>query len=139
MKKLLFVVLIAAIVSLGVSLLFNADKGRDKLSSVTVGNEYKATTTPYYAGWTDQKIYKGRGTLGSVVITKAGNTEFLILDATTTANKIDHFATSTKTLGAVSAGTTAGTYTFDVNFTDGLVIEVISGTLGSSTITYRAQ
>jgi hypothetical protein len=129
----LVVVLLAVGVFAGFKL-----KGRlEQVGSVTVGNEYKATTTPYYAGWTDQKVYVGAGTFGSVIITKAGNSEFLILDATTTANKIDHFATTTKTLAAISAGTSAGTYTFDTPFNDGLVIEVISGTLGSSTITFR--
>lgn len=107
------------------------------LGSVATGQAYNATTTPYLGAWTDQLIRRGGGTLGSVVITKSGDLAFIIVDATTTPNSIDNFSTSTKTLAAFPANTAVGTYVFDVTYTDGLVIEVQTGTLGTSTITFR--
>jgi len=108
-----------------------------KVGSIETGQEYTATTTRMSGSWIDATIKRGYGSLGSVVITKAGDAAFLLLDASTTANKIDNFSTSTKTLASFPASAAAGTYMFDVNFNDGLTLEVVSGDNGTTTITYR--
>jgi len=40
-------------------------------------------------------------------------------------------------LAYIPAALAAGTYVFDVTYTSGLVIDVIAGTNGTSTILYR--
>jgi hypothetical protein len=110
--------------------------------SVVATHEYKATTTPWNDGnWTDQLIDQGHGALGSVVITQAGNLHWHLLNATTTNTSDDgnsaRAATSTLLLATFPPDAAAGTYTFDVTYTNGLYLDVESGTIGSSTITYR--
>lgn len=138
MKKLTLFLVIWLVVMVGYGLVTDW-KGRN-LGSVTVGNEYTATTTPWFQNWTDQVIDKGPGTLGSVIITKAGDVAFNLMDATSTesyqADKGGK-ATSTRTLASFPASTAAGVYVLDVNYNLGLFIDVISGTLGTSTITFR--
>jgi len=114
-------------------------KGRFNINtgSVSVSNEYYATSTPQGGpGWNTQKIKVGAGTFGSFVITKAGDSEIWFLDATNTPLKIDNFATTTSLLAHFPASAAAGTYTFDVNFSKGLVIYVPTGNTGTSTITW---
>lgn len=110
-----------------------------EFSGITVGNEYIATSTPKDGVWADDLIRRGWGTLGSVVITKAGNIEFALFDATSTAAlDADNFVTSTALLTQFPAGTAVGTYTFDVQYINGLVLDVISGgETSSTTITFR--
>lgn len=109
-------------------------KGQN-VGGVTVGNEYNATTTPFTEGWTTRVLDTGNGTLGSIVVTKAGSVEFALRDnANTTAYE---GATSTRTLVYIPANLAAGTYVFDVNYSRGLVLDVIQGTLGTSTILFR--
>lgn len=109
------------------------------LGSVTVGNEYNATSTPSDALQADGQIDKGSGTLGSVVITSAGDMIISLLDATTTDATIrpaGQKATSTIEIARINTAT-VGTYTFDVNYNVGLLLDVVSGTTGTTTITYR--
>src|SRR3990167_4033414 len=111
-----------------------------KVGSVTQGNEYYATTTPSGAEtWTDQGIKRGQGALGSVVITKAGNVEFVLYNATSTGAVLNdsRFNKSLKQLARIPENLVAGGYVFYVTFTDGLVMDVERGTTGTSTITYR--
>lgn len=107
------------------------------LGSVTVGNEYLATTTPITGVWTDQLIKKGQGAVGSYVITKAGNLEAVLYDATSTQKWFGGKSSSTQQLMYIPANLAAGTYVLDVRFIDGLFLDVISGTGATSTITYR--
>ncbi len=117
--------------------------GSPQLGSVTVGNEYQATTTPSGTGeWTDQLIRKGWGSLGSVIITKAGDVEFVLYNATGTEVLTTGFGTvgqssSTQQLARITRNLAAGTYVFDVEYTSGLVLDVTEGSLGTSTITFR--
>jgi ABC-type cobalt transport system substrate-binding protein len=140
--NLVSVVAMVVIIIVGVVFLVNQLKtetsSRLNFGGVTVGNEYIATTTPYYGDWTDQLIKTGSGSIGSVVITKSGNVEFYLLDATSTqAIATQGFNTTTKTLAAFPEDTAVGTYTFDATFFDGLVLEVVRGSTGSSTILFR--
>ena len=85
MKKTLFIALAVSVLALIVAG-FMLWKGRsdDQLGSVTVGNEYNATTTPWNGVNVSHYLDKGYGALGSVIITKAGDTEFYLLNATNT-------------------------------------------------------
>lgn len=105
-----------------------------------VGNlPYRATTTPENLTWTDQLIDTGAGTLGSVIITTSGNIAFDLLRATTTdiTKRQGNKATSTILLATFPASASVGNYIFDASYSDGLYLDVKSGTLGSSTITYK--
>ncbi len=144
MKKITIIlttIAIAILVSFSalVVVTIRSDKKSDEkpVGSVGVLQGYSATSTRMSGSWIDANVKYGYGTLGSVVITKAGDAAFLLLDASTTANKIDHFSTSTKTIASFPANTAVGTYVFDVTFTDGLTLELVSGDNGTSTITYR--
>jgi len=145
MKKLLIPILIAVVALLAVVLvvlIVNKDQPVS-FGSISTGQEYTATTTPSGTGaWTDQTIKRGWGSLGSIIITKAGDTEFVLYDATSTNVLTTGFGTvgtntTTQQLARIPENLAAGTYIFDVTFTKGLVIDVLRGTTGSSTITFR--
>ncbi len=105
--------------------------------SVAQSNEYQATTT--FALSTSVRTLKtGFGSLAQVTITGDNTGLITIYNATTsdinarTGNK----ATSTLVIADFPASTPEGTYTFDAQFTDGLLV-VTSGAPATSTITYR--
>lgn len=132
MKKTIIAVLAAIIGLLG-------GYSATQLGSSVQGNDYHATTTPYLASWTDQTIKTGAGSLGSVVITKAGDLEFALYNATSSGavNNDSRFNKTTNRLAAFDSTATVGTYVFDTEFSQGLVLEVVAGTTGTSTITFR--
>lgn len=138
-KALLILVSIALVISL-ISLGINLKANKGQFGSVSATNEYYATSTPYgIEAWADGLIYAGDGSLGSVIITKAGDTEFVLYNATSTgaiAND-SRFIKSNKQLARITENLAAGVYTFDVMFSDGLVIDVLRGSTGTSTITWR--
>lgn len=112
--------------------------------SVTVASEYVATTTAansvYGATITGSKLIRtGSGTLGSVVITGANTGVVNIYNATTSNvnQRTGKKATSTILIATLPASLAAGTYVFDTQFSDGLYVEVVSGSIPTSTITYR--
>lgn len=99
---------------------------------------YKATTTD--AGWqggSKTRVLKlGSGYLGSIVITGATAAAGMnFYDGTTTQN---HILYATTSIATVNPSTPAGTYTFDVAFTRGLIVEFPSAIgAASSTITWQ--
>ena len=111
--------------------------------STVTGSEYIATSTAantiYAASIGSQTLKTGFGSLAQVTITGANTGVFNLYNATTsdvnkrTGNK----ATSTILIASFPASAAAGTYTFDATFTDGLYLDLISGSLPTSTITYR--
>ena len=112
--------------------------------SVNVTAEYTATSTAanavYGATITSSRVIRtGQGTLGSVVITGA-NTGVVNFYNATTSNvnlRTGNTPTSTILLANLPASMVAGTYTFDVVFTAGLYVDLISGAMPTSTVTYR--
>lgn len=136
---------LAAILMLAVAIIYLLGAmSRPALASVAVSSEYQATTTAastlYGNGITTDAVIKtGYGTLGSVVITGANTGIVNVYDATTTdVNKrTGNVATSTILIASLPASLVAGTYTFDVAFRTGLLIDLVSGSMPTSTITYR--
>ena len=122
-------------------------------ASVTVGNEYTATSTGIQTGFpnyrnafiNDYRPGYGTttpGTLGSVVITTPGTSRFCLYDATSTATNVDtaYGPTGTTTIACFGASAAVGTYTFDVAVRKGVLVEYLSAdTVGwaSTTITLR--
>jgi len=137
MKKNLTIICIAAvIIVIGFIAGVYASQPNSALGSTVIGNEYKATTTRTYNGTAIPGLYvlnSNPGTLGSIVITGAAAGVIHLYDGTST---VTNLGWPTTTLATIPASAAAGTYTFDVSYYKGLIVEVI-GTTPTSTITYR--
>lgn len=104
------------------------------LGSVTDDGVYNATSTSAAFGLS--KVLKtGQGVFGSVVITGTGPGAVTLYDATTT-NALLRTKVATTTLANFQTTATPGTYTFDVAFVEGLIVDFGGGT-GTTTITWR--
>jgi len=138
-KITLYVLTFLLGLSLGLVYHFANTGSSFSFGSVTQGNDYNATgTAPYGGGVVDRAIKVGSGSLGSIIVTKAGDAAFALYDATSTrALDAQGFASSTQHILTVPANLAAGTYTIDTDFHFGLIIDAISGTGSTSTITYR--
>ena len=119
-------------------------------ASVAVGNQYQSTTTPTMTDLTNlcpqtQKLASSTtGILGSIVVT-GPNVGGLQIYKATTSNATLRAVSATSTLlladisaKTIQATTTAGTYTFDVEFVGGLLVDY-TGSVSTSTITYRCE
>lgn len=114
--------------------------------SVEIGNNYLATTTAANSLYganatTDYLVRTGGGTFGSLVITGANTGIINIYDATTTSvlKRTGNKATSTIHIASIPASAAANTFTFDVQFNTGLLIDLDTGLMPTTTITYRAD
>lgn len=133
--------------AIGVSFIFLGGQSV-ALGSVSQTDEYIATSTAgnsLQGAFTTSRVVKtGVGTFGSVVITGANTGIIAFYDATTTdaTKRASSMATSTIFLGAIPASAAAGTYTFDVRFSNGLFVDrnpqdLGGGAFPTTTITYR--
>lgn len=122
-------------------------------ASVAVGNYYQSTTTPTVADLTNLcparavgQASSTTGVLGSIVLTGPNIGNFQIYDATTTvaASRSADQATSTLLLADIpavvlgDATSTGMTYTFDIEFKRGLLIDKV-GSTATATISYRCE
>lgn len=141
MKEFLAGAGVVVIIVIGV-FVFGGDR-EDGRGSVVQGGEYVATSTAsntLYGAFTgDQLLKTGWGTFGSVIITGANTGIMNIYNATTSdvTKRTNAIATSTILMASFPANTVVGTYTFDVVFTTGLLVELESGLIATTTITYR--
>ena len=107
------------------------------VGGVTVGNEYSSLN--FMATTTFAKLIdKGAGTLGSIVINTLGTGYVIFYDASSTNSNLrtTTATTSLRVVAVQDASQAAGTYTYDINYNDGL-IAVFSGAQGTSTLMYR--
>jgi len=107
-------------------------------ASIDSESGYNATTTSTGTFTYPSVVKTGQGMLGSVVITGAAAGVFNLYNATTTDINLrtGNKATSTIVLATFPASAAAGTYTFDRQFTDGLIIDMI-GTSPTTTVTFK--
>lgn len=113
------------------------------LGSVTQSSEYQSTTTK--ASWgTPNNIIVAQnypGTLSAVTITDKNNnasSAFVLYDATTSDPALrGNTSTSSIIVARFGTSTPTGTYTFDLILKYGLVIELPSGVIATTTFTYR--
>lgn len=140
-RILIIAIIVALLVGGYIGYLFKGQKVEKEEwegGSIIQSQEYSVTTTESGTGAVADKFIKdGRGALGSIVVTNAGDTEYLLIDASTTVWNYDNFPTSTKVLADIPGSLVAGTYTFDVLFNHGLYLDVISGDTGTTSVTYR--
>lgn len=114
------------------------------IGSTIDGQDYTATTTGQYtfmgaSNVTSKQIKRGFGSLGSVVIPATTVGAFNLYDATTTdvTKRAAAMASSTILLASFPTGTPAGTYQIDSSFNNGLLFDTFTGTISTSTITYK--
>ena len=127
------------VVIIGVSLFIKSDV-KQKLGSVGVTSEYNATTTKDSTAFAPQVLKASAGTLGSVITTITGTGTLTLYDATTTNVNLRTNNTATSALPILAyfgVSPTVGTYTFDEIFNRGLIAVWGTGTVSSSTITWR--
>lgn len=106
--------------------------------SVAIANDYIATSTRQAVTGQVMQSYivldSTNGALGSVIVTGANTGVINFYDGTTTSAHSDY---ATTTLFVIPASLVAGTYTVDARFTRGLIFELVSGLMPTTTITYR--
>jgi hypothetical protein len=109
--------------------------------SVTFGNEYFSTTSSAWLTRANPITLKSAGgALGQVVVlgTPTGFTHNFYNATTSDVNKrTGNKATSTILLTSIPLTATVGTYTFDLVFSDGLLLETVGTAAGTTTIMWR--
>ena len=140
MEKINTILLTALVLLVGLLVFTNSDSA-SPLGSVSVSNEYHATTTGDTAtsgGMLDTTTIKtAAGTIGSVVITGTNNGTLQLYDATTSDNNLRaSAATSSLILVTIPVDSATGTYTYDVEAIRGIML-VTEGSAPTSTITWR--
>jgi len=135
-KVIAFVIGVVMLIIAGV-VGYNINQPEPPLKGVTVGNEYSSLN--FMATTTFAKLIdKGAGTLGSIVINTLGAGYVIFYDASSTNSNLrtTTATTSLRVVAVQDASQAAGTYTYDINYDDGL-IAVFSGAQGTSTLMYR--
>ena len=137
-------ILAVAFLLLAVTIAMVFQQPRGAQGSIRIGDELQATSTAPSSAYGatisgDTLIKTGTGALGSVIITGANTGIVNFYNATTSdVNKrTGQVATSTILLASFPASTAAGTYVFDTQFTYGLYIDLISGAMPTTTVTFR--
>lgn len=112
-------------------------------SDFSPSSDYIATSTAasgvYGAITAGELIRSSYGSFGSIIITGANTGVINIYNATTTnvSLRTGNTPTSTILLTSIPANAATGTYTFDAQYTVGLYLDLVSGVMPTSTITYR--
>jgi hypothetical protein len=103
---------------------------------VAQGHEYQSVYN--YAGGTQTAVLSTNpATLGSLIITGANTGKLTIYNSTTTdATKRALATSSLPVLASAPSSLAAGTYTFDLIATNGLIYDW-SGNISTSTLTWR--
>lgn len=132
MSKSQSIIIPTVIILLAVLLSVFAVSGRAQ-SSTDFGNyQYSPITSDNASSTSPYTIWTRQGTLGSIVVGSQGTTTapIGIYDSAS--------ATSTATLiGIIEGGAQEGTYTFDVQVTNGITLDVPGTFDGTYTATYR--
>lgn len=143
-KHLIALIITAALVGAAMIGFMFASSSHTALGSTIVGQDYLATSTAasnvYGASVTAGKLLKsGSGAMGSVIITGANTGIVNFYDATTTdiSKRTNNTATNTLLIASLPASLVAGTYTFDVAVNSGLYLDLVSGNMPTTTITFR--
>lgn len=137
------IAIISILVSVSVLLFVVLTNDNENVGSIIQSQEYVATSTAqntvYGAFSNDRTIKSGRGSLGSVIVTGANTGILNFYDATTTdiTARTGNKATTSLLMLSIPASLAAGTYVFDIGFNDGLMLELESGNMPTTTITYR--
>lgn len=131
-----------AITALLFSIFYNSTQ--TAMGSTIQGSDYQATTTAQSTAYgttitTSKLVKSGPGSLGTVVITGANTGVVNFYDATTTdvTKRTNNIATSSILIASLPASLVAGDYIFDIALSTGLYVDLVSGNMPTSTISYR--
>src|SRR3990167_203899 len=137
-------ILAVAFLLLAVTIAMVFQQPRGAQGSIRIGDELQATSTAPSSAYGatisgDTLIKTGTGALGSVVILGANTGIINFYDATTTSvdKRTGNTATSTILIASFPASVVAGTYTFDIEVKNGLLLDIDSVSIATSSITYR--
>jgi len=140
-----FVLLLGMMIATLVILL---QKPWQAIGSVAVGNQYQSTTTPAVADLSNLCPQRNplaasstTGVLGTIDITNYGSGSLQIYDATTSVASSRSATDATSTIflwGMINGMATSSHPDLDLEFKRGLLIDK-TGTVGTSTITYRCE
>lgn len=111
----------------------------DKVEASTImGNDYQATTTFAASVPLIRQIKSTAGSLNSVNITGKNTGLLTFYNATTSdiTKRTGQVATSSILIADFPTNAPEGTYTFDAEFSNGLLM-IGSGAIATSTVTYR--
>jgi len=136
--KTLAVIVGAVLLILAGVIGFNLNQPEEQpVGSVARASEYHYTTATS-TDYINPLIKTGAGTFGSIVVNLLGTAPITFYDATTTNVNLRVKATSTlPVLAYIAPSQAAGTYTYDTVFSDGLLAIWGTGTVASTTITWR--
>lgn len=116
---------------------------KQNFGAVVTGSEYTSTSTAqnsvYGAITGPGRIKSGFGSLGTIVITGANTGIINLYDATTTdvTKRTGNVATSTILIASIPSSLVAGDYVYDVSLSYGLYLDLVSGNMPTTTISYR--
>lgn len=150
--KILASAVVAGLLTLAIVFAIVSKEPQTVQGSVAQSGEYNSTSTRSFTGTNNIANFsiltatsstavcwdRCPGVVGSVVIGGASASVIRLWDATTTDVTKRAGATSTLEFIEVVASQAAGTYTYDVNFDNGILYELVSGTsAATSSITFR--
>lgn len=133
----------AVIATMFVVLFFGFNNEKVVEGSTIQGNDYQATTTAenaVYGSFTSSRLIKtGYGALGTVNITGANTGAINFYDATTTdiTKRTGNVSSSSILIASIPPSLVAGNYVFDIALSRGLYIDLVSGNMPTTTISYR--
>ena len=130
-------IIIGALILILLALGFLVFKPKE-IGSVVRGGEMKYTQLSGSVATSSTQIKTSAGTLGSIIITEDSALAIDVYDATSTEALGGSSALFTK-IADLEATLTEGTYTFDVSFYNGLVLDTSDWTAfgGDFTVTWR--
>jgi hypothetical protein len=132
MKTVFVSIGVALLILVGiVGYLLGLEKSKDNpVGSVAIGTSYQATTTIPTTVAGTYLIKSGSGVLGSIVVASSSSSIFSVKDANITG-------AATSTMVILKGAIGEGTYTFDMNFYNGLYITIPTNFIGEYITTYR--
>lgn len=111
--------------------------------STISGQDYNSTSTAsnavYGARTASGLIKTGYGALSGVVVLGANTGAINFYDATTTdiSKRTNNTATATLLIASIPPSIVAGDYVLDVAVSNGIYMDLVSGSMPTTTITYR--
>ena len=135
------IIFATALVILGIVYLFVSNVSTVTAGVASVEAYMSTTTTATVSGTFDgsEVLQTGQGVFGGITITGANTGWLLILDATTTnaLKRAPSMSTTSIVIADITADLVAGTYVFDAQFKNGLLVDKQAGISPTSTIMWK--
>ena len=139
MDKLNTLLLLALVGLVGISVFTSSRVEMETVNpigSVSVSNEYQSIQTGNSLPANGTVLKPVPGVLGSVIVTTTATGVLTIYNATTSNVTLRALATSSLEIIAILANPVVGTYTYDIEADQGMIVK-FDGIQASTTITFR--